>query len=186
MSTLTVKELSHPAGEVIKIAAGKTLDLKSQGSVTMPTGSVIQVVSGSSATTAAAAVNHLDILTVSITPSSTSSKVLITASLSAFSNINHVAIQVLRNGTLIGQGSGSSLSAMVSASFDNNNYGSNGNASFGSNAICYLDSPSSTSAVSYVFRIKQASSEASIMYVNRNVSGWQGVTSNATLQEIQG
>jgi len=44
MSTLTVKELSHPAGEVIKIAAGKTLDLKSQGSVTMPTGSVIQVV----------------------------------------------------------------------------------------------------------------------------------------------
>jgi hypothetical protein len=45
MSTLEVKELSHPSGEVIKIAAGKTLDLKSQGSVTMPTGSVIQVVS---------------------------------------------------------------------------------------------------------------------------------------------
>jgi len=45
MSTLTVKELSHPAGQVIKISAGKTLDLKSQGSVTMPTGSVLQVVS---------------------------------------------------------------------------------------------------------------------------------------------
>ena len=45
MSTLEVKELSHPAGEVIKIASGKTLDLKSQGSVTMPTGSVIQVAS---------------------------------------------------------------------------------------------------------------------------------------------
>jgi len=44
MSTLTLKELSAPAGEVIKIAAGKTLDLKSQGSVTMPTGSVLQVV----------------------------------------------------------------------------------------------------------------------------------------------
>ena len=43
MSTLEVKELSHPSGEVIKIAAGKTLDLKSQGSVTMPTGSVLKV-----------------------------------------------------------------------------------------------------------------------------------------------
>ena len=45
MSTLEVKELSHPAGQVIKIAAGKTLDLNSQGSVTMPAGSVIQVAS---------------------------------------------------------------------------------------------------------------------------------------------
>ena len=44
MSTLELKELSHPSGEVIKIASGKTLDLKSQGSVTMPSGSVLQVV----------------------------------------------------------------------------------------------------------------------------------------------
>ena len=43
MSTLELKELSHPSGEVIKIAAGKTLDLKTQGSVTMPTGSIVQV-----------------------------------------------------------------------------------------------------------------------------------------------
>ena len=45
MSSISVKELSHPAGEVIKIASGKTLDLNSQGSVTMPAGSVIQVAS---------------------------------------------------------------------------------------------------------------------------------------------
>ena len=45
MSTLELKELSHPSGEVIKIAAGKTLDLNSQGSVMMPAGSVIQVAS---------------------------------------------------------------------------------------------------------------------------------------------
>ncbi|MBT5704803.1 MAG: hypothetical protein HOI66_00690 [Verrucomicrobia bacterium] len=44
MSTLEVKELSHPTGEVLKIAAGKTLDLKSQGTTTLPTGSVLQVV----------------------------------------------------------------------------------------------------------------------------------------------
>jgi len=53
MSTLEVKELSHPAGQVIKIAAGKTLDLNSQGTLVLPTiphakmpsGSVLQVVS---------------------------------------------------------------------------------------------------------------------------------------------
>ena len=43
MSTISIKELSHPAGQVIKIASGKTLDLKSQGTTTLPTGSVIQV-----------------------------------------------------------------------------------------------------------------------------------------------
>jgi hypothetical protein len=43
MSTLELKELSHPSGEVIKIAAGKTLDLHAQGTTKMPAGSVIQV-----------------------------------------------------------------------------------------------------------------------------------------------
>ena len=56
MSTLEVKELSHPAGEVIKIAAGKTLDLKTQGSVTMPTGSVVQVVTHKTSSRVSAAV----------------------------------------------------------------------------------------------------------------------------------
>jgi hypothetical protein len=52
MSTLELKELSHPSGEVIKIASGKTLDLNSQGTLVLPTvphakmpsGSVLQVV----------------------------------------------------------------------------------------------------------------------------------------------
>ena len=44
MSTLELKELSHPSGEVIKIASGKTLDLHSQGTTKMPAGSVIQVI----------------------------------------------------------------------------------------------------------------------------------------------
>ena len=58
MSTLVIKELSAPSGEVIKIAAGKTLDLNSQGTLVlptvphakMPTGSVLQVVQGTTTT----------------------------------------------------------------------------------------------------------------------------------------
>ena len=42
MSTLVIKELSAPSGEVIKVAAGKTLDLNAQGTTKMPAGSVLQ------------------------------------------------------------------------------------------------------------------------------------------------
>ena len=79
MSTLTVKELSHPAGEVIKIAAGKTLDLKSQGSVTMPTGSVIQMVDSSTTTTVTNSGTSFTStgLSVSFTPKSASSKIIL-------------------------------------------------------------------------------------------------------------
>ena len=43
MSTIVVKEISAPAGQVIKVAAGKTLDLHSQGTTKMPAGSILQV-----------------------------------------------------------------------------------------------------------------------------------------------
>jgi len=45
MSTVEVKELSAPSGFDLKIAAGKTLDLNSQGTVKMPAGSVLQTLS---------------------------------------------------------------------------------------------------------------------------------------------
>jgi len=78
MSTLTLKELSAPTGEVIKIAAGKTLDLKSQGSVTMPTGSVLQVVSVQGALVSTVSVTSFtDVIKASITPKSSSSTITI-------------------------------------------------------------------------------------------------------------
>jgi len=70
MSTLELKELSHPSGEVIKIAAGKTLDLNSQGSVTMPAGSVIQVASTGYTSSSAIAVSanaRTDLMTITMT-----------------------------------------------------------------------------------------------------------------------
>jgi hypothetical protein len=76
MSALEVKELSHPAGEVLKIAVGKTLDLHSQGSVTMPAGSTLQMVSGYRTTSATTTSNTLNStgFTASITPKAIGSK----------------------------------------------------------------------------------------------------------------
>jgi hypothetical protein len=77
MSTLEVKELSHPAGEVIKIAAGKTLDLKSQGSVTLPVGTVTQFVRATGSTeTSTTSTSYVNTnASVTITPLSASSHI---------------------------------------------------------------------------------------------------------------
>ena len=81
MSTLELKELSHPAGEVLKIAAGKTLDLHSQGAVKMPVGSVLQVVTSSFstmiATTATQGAGTYTLFNIPITPISATSKLCI-------------------------------------------------------------------------------------------------------------
>ena len=70
MSTLTLKELSHPAGQVIKISAGKTLDLKSQGIVTLPVGTVTQFVRATGSTqTASTSTSYVNTnASVTITP----------------------------------------------------------------------------------------------------------------------
>ena len=92
MSTLVIKELSAPSGEVIKVAAGKTLDLKSQGTTTLPTGSVLQVVSATQDDTTAIVTTSSTYVTTgfnaTITPSSTSSKIRIDASFMADAGTN--------------------------------------------------------------------------------------------------
>ena len=79
MSTLSIKELSHPAGEVLKIAAGKTLDLNSQGSVTMPTGSVIQYATANITSPIVLAASTASVLvTINFTPKYSNSKLWVT------------------------------------------------------------------------------------------------------------
>ena len=93
MSTLELKELSHPSGEVIKIAAGKTLDLHTQGTTKMPAGSVIQVIqtynpsqAGHGATTATSW-NATGII-AEITPKYVGSKILVSWSNSMSTSTN--------------------------------------------------------------------------------------------------
>ena len=85
MSTLTVKELAAPTGYDIKLASGETLDLNSQGTVTMPAGSILQVVNTVESTAiATTSTTYSDVgLSLSITPSSTSNKILVMVSIPA-------------------------------------------------------------------------------------------------------
>ena len=175
MSTLEVKELSHPAGQVIKIASGKTLDLKSQGSVTMPSGSVLQVqYMYTGAVVTATSQTYIDLgVNVSITPTSTSSKIM------AFANVGgcvktaasgaYMALQIVRDSTPIHifEGQGGYNAA-------------NQTASFGTCAGIKLDSPNTTSAVNYKIQMKNLGGAGSV--VNNNA----GALSSITLMEIAG
>jgi hypothetical protein len=88
MSTLELKELSHPSGEVIKIAAGKTLDLKSQGSVTLPVGTVTQFVraTGSTVTNTTSSTFANTNASVTITPLSASSHIYLSHTAGGLAN----------------------------------------------------------------------------------------------------
>ena len=173
MSTLEVKELSHPAGQVIKIASGKTLDLKSQGSVTMPTGSVLQVVQATGTTlqegTSTAYVNYT-YCNATITPSSTSSKILVMfegdTRLWENNAANAQQRQVIyRDATLVSRETDTRI-------YD---YGASGSQLNTAAVINHLDSPSTTSAITYKLYYKKVAGDAA-GFGNASI----------TLMEIQG
>ena len=143
MSTLTVKELAAPTGYDLKIASGETLDLKSQGTVTMPTGSVLQVVSDThqGQLLLSSAGSWVDTgLSLTITPSSTSSKIHLQY---VFPNIYFssaaagLSFRILRNST-----------SVFTPSIHYERYSSQSGIHMGYANIA-LDSPSSTSAITY-------------------------------------
>ena len=159
MSSISVKELSHPAGEVIKIASGKTLDLNSQGTLVLPTvphakmpsGSVLQVVQLTSAaritsTTLNTWYNTNN--TLSITPQFANSKILVTVTQPAIVTSSGTEVRggmrlnrTTTNSVIWNEGSFREL-IMINGAGDVNEHGS----------IIHmeqLDSPNSTSAVTY-------------------------------------
>ena len=184
MSTLELKELSHPAGEVIKIAAGKTLDLKTQGSVTMPSGSVLQVVNGITNTVVeTSSTTYVDTgLTATITPTSTSNKILVTVTQLLFigntARSNGVGVKLLRGSTVIldndnGLGYGSVYRDINVASITNMGFTS-------VVTFSYIDSPSTTSATTYKItgRLQSANNGGSVRF-----QGYSG-HSTITLTEV--
>ena len=188
MSTLSIKELSHPAGEVIKIASGKTLDLKSQGTTTLPTGSVLQVkgVTMTTPTVAAIAAGWHDIsaLVLTITPTSTSSKILVQANVlgSVGAGGYLTAIRLKRGSTVIGAGS-QGAAAQYNASGISwmlNTYGGK------TMSTSHIDSPSTTSATTYQIQF-YANGSNNITYIGREHESTNWATScTLTLMEIQG
>jgi|APSaa5957512535_1039671.scaffolds.fasta_scaffold173986_1 hypothetical protein len=125
-------------------------------------------------------------LTVNITPTSTTSKILIFVNMPS----NHPGqygswFNLVRNGTNIAQGSGANA---VQCSFGTlNQSGDEYDISQGN--LNYLDSPSTTTAITYKIQYRTGTNGTLCINANKTNSGgtnadFANVTSNITVQEI--
>ena len=159
-------------------------------STVFPTGHVLQVFSTTmtvpSTLNPGSAWVDISGLTVNITPSSTSSKVLITGIVSVIGRdgYNNAGLRVLRNGSETGyQGDSSGSRSRAFSSI----VGDKTNDATGEHAMNYLDSPSSTSVLTYKVQTKSNN----VVYINRSYSNADNanqyiVASTITVMEMAG
>jgi hypothetical protein len=159
---------------------------------TMPTGSVLQVVTATKTDTASYATNgswtDLVGISASITPSSTSNKVLILVSISSGcsgANSPDSLVRLKRGGSVVTGAIGDAAGSRTQGSFSLNTWRSS--YELGNGSFQYLDSPSSTSSLTYGFDIKTGDTG----FINRthadeNGTGGERGISVITLMEIKG
>jgi hypothetical protein len=140
----------------------------------MPTGSVIQTVNAAYSTqTSTSSSSYTDTgLTASITPTSSSSKILVIVSVNGvYKNGSNASIglNVMRNATQITQIAINGLS-----------YTGDTSANQTSGSINYLDSPAATSATTYKVQFKNGASSGANVTINDS-----SCTSTITLLEIK-
>ena len=182
------------SGDTLSVPSGVTLNVASGGTITNSGsmsgfGKVLQVVqTHKSDTFSSTSTSFADItgLSASITPSSASNKILVLAHLSGegVPGTTQVFCQLNRDGSAIGVGDAAGNRTQTSGS----TMLVNDSNSIATNAFNYLDSPSTTSSITYKIQMKVS---ASTGYINRSVgdsdiAGRPRGTSSITLMEIQG
>jgi len=148
-------------------------------SADMPAGSVIQVVQVVKTDSFSSSTNgYVDVtgLTASITPTSSSSKILVMATVSGGNPLNgNFTINLLRNSTNICQSTSAVDNSTAALPYGVNYL-------FTSVPITFLDSPATTSATTYKIQINTFGTTG---YVNiRSTDQYYGGTSQITLMEI--
>ena len=172
----------------IAMASGKTLPASAlTGSLPAGMGGkILQVVQGtktSAFTSSSTSWTTITGLSASITPSSTSSKILVMCHVAYSNHSNTAFIRMTRGGTVMIQGDASG--SRIQANAASNDYGSEVNCDVFS--FMYLDSPATTSSTTYYPQVK--SDAGTTIGVNRtqqdNNSGAYGrFSSTVTLMEI--
>ena len=107
-------------------------------------------------------------LSVSITPTSTSSKIFIMANLNISGSNRYAAFKVLRDSTSIGIGDAASSRTRVAVSSHRNESASNDHHIMHNSSTNFLDSPNTTSATTYKIQIANTYVAGGYtVYVNR-------------------
>ena len=192
--TVSVKAPTSTTGS-IQLNGSDVLTIDSSGNVTAPnklisTGHVLQVLQATKTdayTTTNTSYNTPTGLSVSITPSSTSSKILVIPSIDfgVSGDSGHTYARIYRDSTSIFEAS--TAGGRNLATFAQNNSGGNGGRC---QTTTYIDSPSTTSSITYSIQIK--SSNGTTVYVNRSVRDADSGTfdartvSSITVMEVAG
>lgn len=156
MSTLYVDNLQPNLGSQVEIPQLKPL-----------AGSVVQVVSVTKTDTfsiSGATFTDIADLSVSITPTSATNKILVVASVSASASSGQYIgiLRFVRDSTAIGIGDTASSRPSVTTAFRSDT----DNSWQQSHSLSFLDSPATTSATTY--KIQGASQTGGTFYVNRS------------------
>lgn len=137
-------------------------------------------------TTGSATYTDLTGLTLTITPSSTTSQILVAYSVQASGNAgtNMGGIQIVRGATAIGN-----AAAASNRSVGNTVIPELGAAVMGQVTNTFLDSPATTSATTYKLQIRTFGAGGTIIYVNRtqtdtDLAAFGRGTSTLTVMEI--
>ena len=155
------------SGRVTGISTGGISDTKAVADAAMPAGAILQVVSTTKTDTASTSTSgsFTDVsgMSVSITPSSTSSKILIIISLGTISSNEGIAVafKLLRGSTAVGNTAGSDVYAGFSSFYGG---GGTGDEYMLSGSHNFLDSPSTTSSTTYKLQWRNSSGTS---YINR-------------------
>jgi hypothetical protein len=146
-------------------------------------------------TFASAASGFIDItgFSVSITPKSTSNKILVMTDvkIAGTAGTSVAGVRLLRGASVIYAGDAAGVRPLGFGQIYGGNAGSDGSSyAFPSVTGIYLDSPASTSSVTYKVQILSESATAGAVYVNRSVNDRNGANSDVrgassiTLMEI--
>jgi hypothetical protein len=155
------------------------------GAARLPAGStlqVVQTVKTDTFTTTSATFGSVTGLSVAITPSSASSKVLVVAQVNLSSDVSgHIRISGGNAGAYVGNTAGSRVSASAFwGAASTGDYASNNGQ--GSTTIFYLDSPATTSQVTYQVEARRGSSGTA--YVNRSSNEGDSANHARTVSSI--
>ncbi len=147
----------------------------------MPTGSIVQVVTNNSATQVANTTDggSADLLSVSITPTSSSNKVMIMITGFFGQGNPNGAVRLLRDSTSLAEGTGSFGGGNGYLAYDDQG---GSQYTMESHAFHFIDTPNTTSAITY----KIATQSHTTCYFNRSREDNSGRSSSTiTAMEIQ-
>ena len=147
-------------------------------------GRIVQMQTAELRTSIQSTALEFDVLAKAITPKAAANYIIMFAMTGTMSNQNHCGVAFYRDSTkLTVSADGTTGNWIATAAFDNNNYGANGNASYGETTMMHIDHPNTTNQVTYKITFAQTSGSSNL-YVNRSPSQYQGSMTRLILMEI--